>query len=210
MATQNPPQPYYIRGLVKHPALKTTFHWVKAHAGTEGNEKADKLAKQGRSLAAANGGRDYTAPPLIPEDAETGSFAQLEKALHNAAVDTFKVHPFRKRTPWIRDETLTALTAARTAEVDHSPDAKTLRNKAKRMARKDRTHWVHQQLQSDPSGEHGVIWKTIKNQKKGFVGKKSHLTSRWKTGTMVANSLSISRPLAKQTMEQTQPFRRRA
>ena len=58
----------YIRGLVKHPALKTTFHWVKAHAGTEGNEKADKLAKQGRSLAAANGGRDYTAPPLIPED----------------------------------------------------------------------------------------------------------------------------------------------
>ena len=165
----------YIRGLVKHPALKTTFHWVKAHAGTEGNEKADKLAKQGRSLAAANGGRDYTAPPLIPEDAETGSFAQLEKALHNAAVDTFKVHPFRKRTPWIRDETLTALTAARTAEADHSPDAKTLRNKAKRMARKDRIHWVHQQLQSDPSGEHGVIWKTIKNQKKGFVGKKSHL-----------------------------------
>ena len=143
----------------------------KRTPGTEGNEKADKLAKQGRSLAAANGGRDYTAPPLIPEDAETGSFAQLEKALHNAAVDTFKVHPFRKRTPWIRDETLTALTAARTAEADHSPDAKTLRNKAKRMARKDRIHWVHQQLQSDPSGEHGVIWKTIKNQKKGFVGK---------------------------------------
>ena len=49
-----------------------------------------------------------------------------------------------------------------------------MRNKAKRMARKDLIYWVHQQLQQDPSGDHSAIWKTMKNQNKGFVGKKSH------------------------------------
>ena len=29
---------------------KVTLHWIKAHAGHEGNEKADNLAKQGTTL----------------------------------------------------------------------------------------------------------------------------------------------------------------
>ena len=153
----------YIRGLLRQPTLKVHLQWVKAHRGTEGNEKANQLANQGRALAAAHGGREYTAP-LLPVHSETPStFQPLESAMHNAATQTFKVHPYRKRTPWIREETLTALAAARNAEADQDYNAKALRNKAKRMARKDRIHWVHQQLQQDPSGDLSAIWKTMKN-----------------------------------------------
>ena len=165
----------YIRGLLRQPTLKVHLHWVRAHRGTEGNEKADQLANQGRALAAAQGGREYTAPQLPIHNETLSTFQQLENAMHNAAAQTFKVHPYNKRTSWIREETLTALAAARNAEAEQDHNAKALRNKAKRMARKDRIHWVHQQLQQDPSGDHSAIWKTMKNQKRGFVGKKSHL-----------------------------------
>ena len=93
----------YIRGLVRQPSLKVHFQWVKAHRGTEGNEKADQLAKQGRALAAAQGGRDYTAPP-IEENQEnqalcsTRSFTAQRFHANYQGPPIYEAHPLNKRS----------------------------------------------------------------------------------------------------------------
>ena len=45
-----------------------------------------------------------------------------------------------------------------------------LRNKAKRLARKDRIKWVHDKLVEDPGGLTRNVWRMTKQQKSGFVG----------------------------------------
>ena len=63
--------------------------------------------------------------------------------------------PLKERTPgrpWIADNTLQALRQAREAQAAMSENWKQLRNNAKRLARKDRVKWVHDQIQSDPGG----------------------------------------------------------
>ena len=153
--------------------MKVVFHWVKAHRGNEGNERADALANKGREATQRMG---TTAQPLehthnatpIREDAFTS-------VMKEAAKQTFHNAIRRPRKPWITDRTLELLQSARRAEAQGDPDAKHRRNVAKRSARKDRVNWVHEQLLDDPSAEHSAVWNAVKRQKIGFRGKKSHL-----------------------------------
>ena len=68
-----------------------------------------------------------------------------------------------------------ALAQARQAQATQADDWKHLKNVAKRMARKDRIAWTHEQLSSDPSATHSNIWNIVRRQKKGFVGVRRHL-----------------------------------
>ena len=161
------------KSLCKIKPMQVHFHWVKAHQGNEGNERADHLADRGRKSLHRQGTtaqsppeEDTTTP--IREDAFTA-------VLQEAARQTFSNESRRRRTPWVTDHTLDLLQEARTAEAQGDHDAKHKRNRAKRSARKDRVQWVHQQLLEDPSAEHSPLWKTIKRHKAGFRGKKSHL-----------------------------------
>ena len=60
-------------------------------------------------------------------------------------------------------------------EAIQDPDAKHARNVAKRKARKDRIKWIHDGLEADQSREQTNMWKIIRNQQRGFQGKKTHL-----------------------------------
>ena len=51
------------RSLTTTPHLKVHFYWVKGHAGTEGNERADKLAEQG-TAAQQKPGTDAVVPEM--------------------------------------------------------------------------------------------------------------------------------------------------
>ena len=72
--------------------------------------------------------------------------------------------------PWIRDAMLQALD-----EANQTEDWKTRRNHAKRLARKDKVNWVHEQLAADPDANRSTVWNTVRKQRKAFVGKRSHL-----------------------------------
>ena len=50
-----------------------------------------------------------------------------------------------------------------------------MRNKAKRLARKDCVDWVHRQLEADPEAMTKGVWNAIRNQKQGFRGVRRHL-----------------------------------
>ena len=117
--------------------VKGQLQMDKAHVGTEGNEKADRLANR----------ENARRPP--PEDARTGtssgdhtasgtqvSATQAVQAMAHAAKEHIPLATQVPRTPWITRETLQLLDQARKAEAAQSDDAKTLRNKAKRSARK--------------------------------------------------------------------------
>jgi len=153
--------------------VKVFFHWVKAHRGNEGNERADALANKGRGSTQRTG---TTAQPMeqaysttpIREDAITS-------VMQEAAKQTFHNAIRKQRKPWISEHTLELLRLARKAEADGDFDAKHKRNVAKRAARRDRVNWVHTQLLEDPSAEHSAVWNAVKRQKIGFRGKKSHL-----------------------------------
>ena len=79
------------------------------------------------------------------------------------------------RNPWITDETLRSLAAARAAQANGADNWKQLRNQAKRAARKDRVKWVHDQLLDDPSGTQSTVWNTVRRQRRGFQGRRTHL-----------------------------------
>ncbi|CAE7565271.1 Pol [Symbiodinium natans] len=147
--------------------MTVSFHWVKAHAGTEGNEKADALANAGRTQG-RNGGSNMVPPDTPPQDhTPTMSADTMVHAMKQAAADHFPYKERRAHTPWIKDHTLQLLAQARAAQAEGREDWKTQRNKAKRAARKDRIDWVHDQLLADPDASHSPLWNAVRRQKKG-------------------------------------------
>ena len=64
---------------------------------------------------------------------------------------------------------------ARQAEHSAHPDSRKLRNIVKRKARKDRVSWIHDRLKEDPQANNKSMWGTVRQQKRSFVGKRSHL-----------------------------------
>ena len=114
-------------------------------------------------------------PRTTPPTAHVPHANRFSAAWQRAAEKVFVYQTRQPRKPWITEPTMTALQAARAAESQAVPEAKPLRNKAKRLARKDRVAWVHARLTEDPGGLTKNVWRMAKQQKRGFVGKRSHL-----------------------------------
>ena len=165
----------YAKSLLKANNLRVKLQWIKAHAGHEGNERADQLANQGKMGSQRVG---TTAPAIdvaTPTAPQANNTAQWIDSLQEAAKQTFAHRTSSRARPWITEHTLTALRAARSAEANNDPDAKKLRNQAKRSARKDRIKWAHEQLLADPAGDHLHFWRVARKQKTGFRPKRNHL-----------------------------------
>ena len=163
--------------LYRKAGIKVTFKWTKAHVGTEGNERADRLAEQGKLSTVATGGRIQPVLPVphTPHRTPSQTATSTIQHLTQAAKDHIPLATQVPRTPWITRDTLQRLDQARKAEAAQTDDAKHLRNQAKRAARKDRVRWVHDQLLQDPSGANSTVWNAVRRQKKGFTGKRTHL-----------------------------------
>ena len=158
--------------------LATTLHWVKGHAGQAGNERADQLAAQGRDTLTYTAGRTVPLPGQVPAStppSQEQAFDNFTSQLTSAAKQLFPLRDRTVRKPWISEPTLRALAAARAASAADSTDWKSLRNMAKRLARKDRVKWIHDQLMLDPSGTSSPVWNAVRRQKRGFQGKRTHL-----------------------------------
>ena len=162
-----------IRQLLKTPGFDIRFQWIKAHVGYEGNERADKLAEEGKAIAEATGGRRHARPQQHQPEITHHTAENFTKAVNVALKATFDYEHAPR--PWITQETLEALRMARIAEAESREDARPLRNKAKRLAKRDRIRHVHSNLTEDPSGITKKTWTTARQQKRGFVGRKSHL-----------------------------------
>ena len=110
--------------------------------------------------------------------------------MREAAKDTISYRQLVPRTPWISDGTLLALEEARRAKATQAPNWKELRNKAKRLAKKDRVAWVHRELTRDPAGTSSTVWNVVRRQKKGF--REDELTyKRRRAATLVEDARGI-------------------
>ncbi|CAE7042018.1 Pol, partial [Symbiodinium sp. KB8] len=161
---------YLLRLLPFH-----SLEWIKAHVGHEGNERADALANRGKTQAARQGtssqypDSDHTAP------AQCSDMISFDQALQSAAKEVFDAKKLSARKPWISEATLEKLSAAKAAEARSDQAARLLFNQAKRSAKKDKVKWIHDQLLADPASNHSTVWQTVRRQKQGFRGRKSHL-----------------------------------
>ena len=153
------------------------FHWVRGHQGDEGNERADRLAEEGKLSADQKGGR--TMPYSVITEGTSKVTDHTADSFVFAVKEAAKTSlPFRQhvpRTPWITDHTLQALAQARKAEAEQANNWKELRNAAKRSAKRDRVQWVHRELLRDPSGTGSTVWNVVRRQKRGFQGRRAHL-----------------------------------
>ena len=164
----------YIKSLIKATPLKVTLSWIKGHSGIEGNERADRLAEEGKASLGRFGASalpiETTTPGITIKEG-----SNLTRSLTEACKQTYVQREAVPRRPWITQDTLVGLSEARQAESRQDHSAKQLRNKAKRLARKDRIRWIHERLTEDPSENNKNMWSTARQQKRGFQGKKRHL-----------------------------------
>ena len=143
-----------------------------AHVGIEGNERADRLADQGKASA----GRQGTTAPAQPRDHTALNFhGDIIMVLKEKAQEHFAPTGIARRKPWITETTLTLLAEARAATAQDAEDAKLKRNQAKTSAQKDKINWIHDQLTGDLAASSSTVWSTVRNQKKGFRARKTHL-----------------------------------
>ena len=110
---------------------------------------------------------DHTAQATYNRD------ANVTDLLKEAATQTCQRRKYSQRRPWITEGTLQALAKARQEEAVQTEDAKKSRNIAKRLARKDKVQWVHNQLTEDTSHTKTRMWNTTRRQKRGFQGRDS-------------------------------------
>ena len=163
----------HAKAIKRQGSLRITLHWIKAHAGHEGNERADRLAEEGKNSTGRHG-----AQAALPDHTLQATYnreAKVTDILKEAAAQTFHRRRYPQRKPWITEETLQALSKARREEAMQTEDAKRSRNIAKRLARKDKVRWIHHQLAEDTSQTKSRTWNVIRRQKRGFQGKKTHL-----------------------------------
>ena len=99
----------------------------------------------------------------------------FDQAVQLAAQEVFDPKKLTARKPWISEETLEQLSAARVAEANSDHTARLHFNQAKCSAKKDKVKWIHDQLLADPYSNHSTVWQTVRRQKQGFRGRKSHL-----------------------------------
>ena len=164
----------YIKSIIRSASIKVRLSWIKAHAGHEGNERADKLAEEGKQSLGRFGASSM--PPELKRTELPRSFkVDPVSGLLEASRQVFSPKEVRPKRPWITQATLEALAKARKAEADQDHNAKSLRNAAKRSAKRDRVNWIHAQLLSDNSEYQRGMWQTARNQKRGFQGRKRHL-----------------------------------
>ena len=164
----------YIRRLLRDFPVKIHLEWIKAHAGHEGNERADRLAEEGKNSIGRFG--TNSLPPLLRVvSSNSPNPGVVVSGLQEAARQTFGFKQLKPKRPWITQSTLLLLAQARLAESNQDHNAKTLRNQAKRGARKDRINWIHARLTEDQGQYQQEMWSAARGQKRGFQGKKRHL-----------------------------------
>ena len=85
--------------LYRKSGLKVNFKWTKAHVGTEGNEKADRLAEQGKRSETTTGGRTQpvlplaTTPHQLPQVSATQAVQRTPPRSTSLWLRRFQEHP---------------------------------------------------------------------------------------------------------------------
>ena len=151
--------------------LQHTFNGSKDTQGHEGNERADKLAEQGKLTTTRQG----TAAVIPGWEEQNTKPTQAVMVTTHARSGQTDILPKQLATEASLGSQTTLWSCWPGPEQQRPLAAQTLskRNLAKRSAGKDRIKWIHDQLPSDPRAEQAPLWRTVRRQKQ--EGRKGQL-----------------------------------
>ena len=87
-----------IRAIIRAGTTRVVLQWVKGHAGNEGNERADRLADEGKDSQQRRGGRTLIRHLPI-EDRPQTTVTDIARAMKSASEDVFTCFKRNPRKP---------------------------------------------------------------------------------------------------------------